>query len=539
MILYNQVYDVGSTTTTESVSISQSYHQVTDFLPQHPGGSKIILQLAGQDATSEYDPVHPPSTLSDSLPSSALLGQIDRSTLPATEKTPSSDPSTSTDSSTENEPPPLDTLLNLDDIEAAATKVISRKAWAYYFSASDDLITKHANNTAYRSILLRPRIFVDCTRVSLATSILAQPVSVPFFVSPAAMARLVHPTGEAGIAAACATYGAAQILSNNASMTPEDVVADAKPGQVFGWQVYVQIDRQKSEKMLARIDRLSAFKFVVLTLDAPVPGKREHDERAKGIGANLPVRSSVQAAEDTGATPPRSDDPAAASSGKTDQQAPEPGSLSSSPTSSSGKNKPEEQGGIGKALFAGTAADLTWTPTLSWLTTHTHLPILLKGVQTHEDAYLALQYSRRFPQVRGIVISNHGGRAMDTAPPPVQVLCEIRKYCPQVFAGLEVYVDGGIRRGTDVVKALALGARGVGIGRAALWGLGAGGVEGVERVLQILKEETETAMRLPGVESVGDLGLRHVNARVLEREVFDGPSGVAALAAVRRKGARL
>jgi L-lactate dehydrogenase (cytochrome) len=124
---------------------------------------------------------------------------------------------------------------------------------------------------------------------------------------------------------------------------------------------------------------------------------------------------------------------------------------------------------------------LTWRTTLPWLRKHTSLPIVLKGIQAHEDAYLAAQHT---PQVIGIILSNHGGRAADTAPPAVHTLLEIRKYCPEVFDRLEVLVDGGIRRGTDVVKALCLGAKGVGIGRPALFGLGAGGPSGVERVLE-------------------------------------------------------
>ena len=138
-------------------------------------------------------------------------------------------------------------------------------------------------------------------------------------------------------------------------------------------------------------------------------------------------------------------------------------------------------GGVGVQLFAGTESRLTWKDTLPWLAKHTKLPIILKGLQTHEDAYIASQFT---PQIKGIILSNHGGRALDTAPPAVHTLLEIRKYCPEVFDKLEVWVDGGIRRGTDVVKALCLGARGVGIGRPALWGLGAGGVEGVKRTLQ-------------------------------------------------------
>lgn len=467
------------------VALYGNVYDVTSFLPSHPGGSKIILQLAGTDATEEYDPIHPPGTLEDSLPAEAKLGSFDMSTLPAMEKSPAQED--------KDEVPPLDEMLNLDDIEDAATKQMPGKAWAYYYSAGDDLVSKKLNNTVYRSILLRPRVFVDCVKCDTSTTLLGYKVNVPFYVSPAAMARLGHPDGEHGIAEACSTFGALQIISNNASQTPEQIVDGAPPDQIFGWQLYVQEDRSKSEAMLARIHKLPNVKFVVLTLDAPVPGKREHDERHKNVGSNLAVRSSIQ----SGSASKTSPDPMAGSAG-----------------------------GVGKTLFAGTAADLTWKTTLPWLKKHTHLPIVMKGVQTHEDAYMA---SLHTSQIKAIILSNHGGRAMDTAPPAVHTLIEIRKYCPEVFNKIEVWVDGGIKRGTDVVKALCLGAKAVGMGRAPLFGLGAGGRAGVERVLEIIKAETETAMRLLGVERVEELGMKHINARAVERDVYDGDAGLEKL----------
>lgn len=473
VILYGNVYDV------------------TSFLPDHPGGSKIILQLAGSDATEEYDPIHPPGTLEDSLPASAKLGTIDARTLPAVEQSP-----VEKGEQAEEEVMSLEECLNLDDIETTATQKINHKAWAYYYSAGDDLVSKTLNNTVYRNILLRPRVFVDCTNCDTSTTILGHKVGVPFFVSPAAMARLGHPDGERGIATAANKFGALQIISNNASQTPEQILDGAPQDQIFGWQLYVQNERKKSEDMLKRIHKLPQIKFVCLTLDAPVPGKREHDERGKNVGSNLPVRSSVQHAKDDG------------------------------PQADAEGIKLADKGGVGKALFAGTAPDLTWRTTLPWLQKHTHLPIVLKGVQTHEDAYLA---SLHTPQVRGIVLSNHGGRAADTSPPSIHTLLEIRKYCPEVLEKLEVYVDGGIKRGTDVVKALALGAKAVGLGRAPLFGLGAGGTQGVERVMEILKGEVETAMRLLGVEQVGELGMQHVNARAVERDIYDGATGLESL----------
>lgn len=494
VVLYGNVYDV------------------TSFLPSHPGGSKIILQLAGTDATEEYDPIHPPGTLEESLPAEAKLGEFDESTLPvehqlvADNNASKGEKPVQINQAEAEAPGSLEECLNLDDIEKLATSRISRKAWGYYFSAGDDLISKTLNNTVYSQILMRPRIFVDCTHCDTSTTLLGSKVDVPFYVSPAAMARLGHPDGEHGIARACAKYGAMQLISNNASQTPEQIVAGAGEGQVFGWQIYVQTDRKKSEDMLARINKIPQIKFICLTLDAPVPGKREHDERTKNVGANLAVRSSVES-----------------------------GSASSTTPDPQEKSARDDSGGVGKALFAGTAPDLTWKTTIPWLRQHTHLPIILKGLQTHEDACIAASHA---PAICGIILSNHGGRAMDTAPPAIHTLLEIRKHCPEVLSKLEVWVDGGIKRGTDIVKALALGAKGVGIGRAPLFGLGAGGTPGVERVMEILKAEVETAMRLLGAESVRELGPAHVNARAVERDLYEGPWAEGWQEATAGKGVR-
>lgn len=197
------------------------------------------------------------------------------------------------------------------------------------------------------------------------------------------------------------------------------------------------------------MNKLDRIKFIVLTLDAPVPGKREDDERSSNEAA---ARASKQAEKKTTSTE--------------NEQSSDAG---------------DAGGGVGRTLFMGTDPSLTWKETLPWLAKHTDRPIILKGLQTHEDAYLASLF---MPQVKGIILSNHGGRAVDTAPPAVHTLMEIRKFCPEVFDKLEVWVDGGIRRGTDVVKALCLGAKAVGLGRPALWGLGAGGVDGVKRTFE-------------------------------------------------------
>jgi isopentenyl diphosphate isomerase/L-lactate dehydrogenase-like FMN-dependent dehydrogenase len=385
-------------------------------LSQHPGGASILVRSSGRDASHAYDDVHPPELIEE------YLGVVEHKGTFRGNKSGSRpwDMETAVTPSRSNVPP-VSRILSITEMEQSALAVLSDKAISYYHSATDDEITKEENHIIYQSILLRPRVFVDCTQCFTATIIVGNPLDIPIYVAPAAMARLAHPEGEAGIAAACSRWGALQIISKNASMSPSDI-ARAGPNATFAWQLYVLKDIKATEKILARIRRIPQIKFIVLTLDAPFPGKREADERFK-------------MAEAAAGTPP----------------------------------KPW-----------GTESALTWTKTLEWLCTQTDLPIVLKGIQTYEDAYLATLY----PCVKGIIVSNHGGRALDTTTTPVQVLLEIRKYCPQVFEKLDVLVDGGIRRGTDVVKALALGAKGVGIGRAALYGLAVGGEAGVSRTLE-------------------------------------------------------
>ncbi|ANB14631.1 Cyb2p [Sugiyamaella lignohabitans] len=462
-------------TTKEScwVVLHGKVYDVTDFLSRHPGGQKAILRVAGKDATEEFDIIHPEGTLK-SLSSSAYIGEVeDIENLKDT-------PETSNESKLGTVAlPALDAMLNLDDFEKTAQKVISAKGWAYYYSASDDLVTKVYNNEVYRKVLLRPRIFKDVETVSTVSKIQGLVTTLPLFVSPAAMARLAHPSGEKGIAHACGSEGIVQMISNNASMKFEDIVSDPIVStQKFFYQLYVQNDRKISENVLSKVIATGRCHAIVLTLDAPTPGKREADERV-------------------------------ANDGKTFSE------------NSGGIAKTETSEGLGRALFAGTSARLLWDD-LHWLRKQipADMPIILKGLQTYEDALIAATQWAPKGLVHGILLSNHGGRAMDQSQPPLMILQEIRKYAPEVFSSIEVYVDGGIRRGTDVVKALCLGAKQVGIGRAALYGLAGYGEQGVQRTIQILREEIETCMRLLGVNSVEELGPQHVNTRQLDNLVY-------------------
>ncbi|KAK9470336.1 FMN-dependent dehydrogenase-domain-containing protein [Dipodascopsis tothii] len=448
VVLYGEVYDV------------------TEFLGAHPGGSRSILRLAGKDATEQFDQIHPSGTLEENISVITKLGHCEDRDHLAVRRTNGSSSATV----------PIDHMLNLQDFEDNARKSLNDKAWAYYFSASDDHFTKNSNRDIYKSVFLRPRIFKNVSQIDTSSSILGYSTSLPIFVAPAAMARLAHPDGEKAIARACGKEDILQMISNNASLRYEDIVANPNnSAQKFCFQLYVQNDRSKSEEMVKRVIATRSCLAIVLTLDAPWPGKRELDERVSNLD-----ETTVSASSGLGAP--------------------------------SGKGKQ----GIGRALFMGTASDLEWVSTLNWLSqlvgSASGIKIVLKGIQTVEDAVIASNY----PSVDAIYLSNHGGRALDHAQPSLLVLAEIRKYAPEVFTKVEVFIDGGIQRGTDVVKALCLGATQVGIGRAALYSLASYGDVGVQRAIEILRGEIETAMKLLGVTRLDQLGPQYINARRLE-----------------------
>ncbi|KAK9357992.1 FMN-dependent dehydrogenase-domain-containing protein [Lipomyces starkeyi] len=479
------------------VIIRNTVYDVTDFLPDHPGGRRSILRFAGKDATTDFEEIHPPGTVEETLPESAKLGIVD---IIGGRDTAGDETEKVEDANLAPEIP--EDMLNIADIEDHASRTLSKKAWAYYFSASDDMRTKTYNNTIFNLVLFRPRIFRDITVVDTTARMLGFKTSLPVFVSPAALARLAHPDGEKAIARACGKQGILQMISNNASLRYPDIVsARVSNEQPFAFQLYVQNERARSEKQLRDVVK-AGCKAVVLTLDAPTPGKREMDERL--------AREEARA------------------SGHVDE--------GEALSANSGRGK-DTDGGIGRALFQGTAGDLVWDD-LKWL--RKQLPddikIVLKGLQTVEDVVLATQQVDKTTGkalVDAVLLSNHGGRALEGSSPPLLVLEELRTYAPDVFRTLEVYIDGGIRRGTDVVKALCLGATQVGIGRPALMSLAGGfGEAGVSRVIQILREEIETAMRLLGAVTIEQLGPQYVNTRQLDAMLGPSPQAAAAAGAL-------
>lgn len=329
--------------------------------------------------------------------------------------------------------------INLSDYEQLAQTRVEPIAWDYIQGGSDDEVTLRANCTAFERIWLRPRMLVNGTTCDLSTTVLGTPVSMPILVAPMAYQCLAHPEGECATAHGTGMANSLMIASAFSTRTLEDIATSASGPLWF--QLYLYRNLEVSGEVVRRAET-AGYRAIVLTVDLPRLGNREKDTRNN---FSLPPHMNLA-------------------------------------------NFP-----VKKAEAEELKIALPFTPTwetLDWLKTVTSLPILVKGILTAEDAHLALERG-----VAGIIVSNHGGRQLDSAIASIEALPEI---ADAVAGRCEIYLDGGIRRGTDVLKVLALGARAVLVGRPAFWGLAVNGAQGVQHVLEILRAELELAMVLSG-----------------------------------------
>lgn len=344
-------------------------------------------------------------------------------------------------------------LLNLDDYRLEANSKLSKAAFDYYASGAHDQVTLQQNCDAFEQICLHYKVLQDVSQRSLQTTVLGQPVSMPVLIAPTAFHGLAAKEAEIATAQAATKAETIMTLSTLSNSAMEDVSAAAKSG--FWFQLYCYRDRAATEALVQRAVRAGA-QALVLTVDAPKLGCREADERNN---FQLP-----------------------------------PGLQVKNMTASGMADFPKEEGSGLAAYFASLIdASLNWKD-LAWLKSITKLPLLLKGVVRVDDALRAIDHG-----VDGLIVSNHGGRQLDTSPPTISVLGPIAK---AVKGRLPILLDGGVRRGTDVVKALALGAQAVLIGRPVLWGLAAGGSQGVIDVLELFRKELDLAMTLCGTPTI-------------------------------------
>jgi len=341
-------------------------------------------------------------------------------------------------------------FTNLLELEDLARAKVPRPSFDYIAGGAEDEVSLRRNREAFTKWALRPRVLVDVSRRDTSTSVLGQRVSMPILVAPTAFHGLVHPEGEVATARGAAAAGTLMVVSAIATRELEEV-AKAVAGPRW-FQLYVWRDREVTAQLVKRAAR-AGYGAICLTVDTPLLGRREKDERN---AFTLPPGLSIANVR--------------------------PAGLDGVPASERG------------SAFAKYVAELldpavTWKD-IAWLRSLTSLPIVLKGIMTAEDATLAVEH-----RVDGIIVSNHGGRQLDSTVGTLDALPDI---VAAVQGRVEVFMDGGVRRGTDVLKALALGAKAVLIGRSALWGLALGGADGVRRVLEHLRGELELAMALTG-----------------------------------------
>ena len=342
---------------------------------------------------------------------------------------------------------PIDACANVLDFEGVARDRMERAFYDYYAGGAEDELTLAANRSAFAEVFLRPRVLVDVSRIRTDRSVLGSPLSMPVLVAPTAFHRLAHPDGELATARAAGSARTLMVASTGATYTMEEI-ARAASGPLW-FQLYVYKDRSLARNLIQRAER-AGYRALCLTVDTPRLGSRERDFRNQLVlPPGIEMRNLVEAGFDMSET----------------------------------------------SLLAHRQLDcsLTWDA-VAWLRSETKLPILLKGIIAAEDAALAVQHG-----VDGVIVSNHGGRQLDGTEATLKALPRV---VDAVEGRAEVYMDGGVRRGTDVLKALALGARAVLVGRPCLWGLAAAGEEGVVRVLEMFRQELTLAMALCGCPDV-------------------------------------
>ncbi|XP_076881190.1 peroxisomal (S)-2-hydroxyacid oxidase GLO4-like [Bidens hawaiensis] len=354
-----------------------------------------------------------------------------------------------------------DEPVNVKENQELAKQALPKMYYDFFAGGAEDEHTLRQNVEAFKRITLRPRILVDVSKIDMSTTILGYKTSAPIMIAPTSMHKLAHPGGEILTAKAAAACDVIMGLSFSATCTIEEVASSCNAVRFF--QLYVHKRRDISALMVKRAET-NGFKAILLTVDSPKLGRREADIKNKMIAPQLKNFEGLMSTE------------------------------------------VHDSKGSNLEAFASSSLDpsLSWKD-IAWLKSITKLPIMIKGVLTREDAIKAMEVG-----VEGIIVSNHGARQLDYAPDTIDTLEEV---VLAVQGRMPVLFDGGVRRGTDVFKALALGAQAVMIGRPVVYGLAAKGEYGVKRVIEMLKDELELTMALSGCPTLNDITRNHVRTQ--------------------------
>jgi L-lactate dehydrogenase (cytochrome) len=334
--------------------------------------------------------------------------------------------------------------------------------------------TMRENHSAFHKIWFRPRILVDVEKIDFTTTMLGTKCDIPFYVTATALGKLGHHEGEVLLTRAAKKHNVVQMIPTLASCSFDEIMDAAEGDQVQWMQLYVNKDREITKKIVQHAEKRGC-KGLFITVDAPQLGRREKDMRSKFTDTG----SNVQAGSQT-----------------------------------------DNSQGAARAISRFIDPSLSWKD-IPWFQSITKMPIILKGVQRVEDVIRAIEVG-----VQGVVLSNHGGRQLDFARSGIEVLAEVMPVLRERGweNRIEIFVDGGVRRATDIIKALCLGAKGVGIGRPFLYSMSAYGQPGVDRAMQLLKDEMEMGMRLIGCSSIDQLNPTLVDTRGLSMHTISVPS---------------
>jgi L-lactate dehydrogenase (cytochrome) len=435
------------------IVINESVYDISRF--PHPGGFEVLEPYLGRDATVAFFSQHNLDMLA--IVEKNLVGVIDKDDEEwKQEREAAKDRATDSGLLARRAKlAPISHILNTRDMAQVAESIMDPAGWAYYASAADDEVTLRENEAAFGRLWLRPRVLVDVSKVDTSAELLGAASSFPLYVTATALAKLADPEGEVAITRACAKANVPYMCPTLSSCSLEEMTSARAPDQTQWFQLYVNKDRAVTKDLLQRAET-GGCKAVFVTVDAPQLGRRERDMRFKA-----PQKSSVQ----------------------------------------EGDKEVDTSRGTSNALSSFIDPSLSWSD-VEWIAGVTKLPICLKGIQSGKDAVLATKCG-----AKAIVVSNHGGRQLDYARSGVEVLIEVMAALREAALDgqITVFVDGGIRRGTDIFKCLALGAKGVGIGRPVLHGLAAYGEVGVVKTIKMLRDEFATCLMMMGCPTVADI----------------------------------
>ncbi|XP_026764192.2 2-Hydroxyacid oxidase 1 [Galleria mellonella] len=363
----------------------------------------------------------------------------------------------------------MEKYLSVKDLENAAIELLPKTARDYYKSGATEEQTLTENRKAFQRLRIRPKCLIGVDSTDLRTTVLGHEVSMPVGISPTAMQRMAHPDGELANVKAAQAEKTIYTLSTIATSSIEEV-AEAAPHGIKWFQLYIYNDRDVTKKLVLRAEK-AGYKAIALTVDTPLFGIRRADVRNR---FTLPPHLKLANFE---------------------------GELANK------INRSDSGSGLTEYVKNLFDKSLTWNE-IKWLRSITKLPIIAKGILRGDDAIKAIEAG-----CSAILVSNHGARQLDGVPATIEVLPEIVEAVKDY--NVEVYLDGGVTTGTDVYKALALGAKMVFVGRPALWGLAVGGQAGVQRMLSILRNELEHTFQIAGTPTVADITkdmVRHESA---------------------------